>query len=196
MEQELIEWSVLWQQESAKGIDINTFIGDLEKIERKAKGERLAILFAIPLTLIVLYVALAPLSLFYRTSAILLIGGAMIMILWMLYRSKLTIGGETAELNTTGFLNHNITALKRRWLTTKRYMWIYTLLLVAGLNIGYFELFMPFETSTRLLIHGSLTITMIFLMYLGIRARLKKYEIELLPLIKELESVQQETERN
>ncbi len=189
MKQDITNWKNLWGEKKSNPVDLETLIGELTKIEKKNKKERIVLLIAFPLTLIILAILLPIFQSKYYLLSIVFIGAGMFMILLQLYKSKLDNSRNEGSFNNQEFIKANIKSLKEKMITTSKYMWIYTVLLLFGLNIGYLEVLNGLNFPARILIHLILTIAILFFMYSGIKKRLLKNKEKILPLIDELENL-------
>ncbi|MDC1161869.1 hypothetical protein OAT18_00345 [Tenacibaculum sp.] len=191
MEKDITNWQNLWKEEKATPLDVSKLITRLNKIEKKGKLERIVLLIAVPIMIIVLVTLLPLLSNIYYLISIGLISFGMIIILIQSYRSKYNLISNDVELNNQKYLKNLIYKLKQQMLITSRYMWLYTFLLVLGLNIGYIDILQKFNISiaVRIIIHVVFTIVMISIMYYLIEKRKKENNKEILPLINFLENL-------
>ncbi len=191
MEKDITDWQNLWKEEKSTPLDLSKLITHLNKIEKKGKLERIILLFAVPVTILVLATLLPLLSNIYYLTSVILISFGMIMILIQSYRSKFSLISNDAELNNHKYIKNLIHKLKQRMLTTSRYMWFYTFLLVIGLNIGYLDILQKFNLSllVRITIHLVFTIVMICIMYYSIEKRKKENNKSILPLIDVLDNL-------
>ncbi|WP_026809201.1 hypothetical protein [Arenibacter latericius] len=191
MDTKISNWKNLWKKEKSAPLDINKLISDLNKIEKKGRRERIALLIALPMTLILLLFLLPVLSNTYYLTAVSLIGLGMIMILIQIYKSKFGIIKNDVELSNKKYIVNLIYKLKKQMLITSRYMWLYTLVLILGINIGYVTILENFGLSffAKTIVHSVLSATMFTFMYLSISNRKKKNEERILPLIDFLENL-------
>ncbi|NQY07645.1 MAG: hypothetical protein HRT68_15980 [Flavobacteriaceae bacterium] len=191
MEKDIKNWQNLWKEEKSTPLDLRKLITHLNKIEKKGKLERIILLVAVPITIIVLATLLPVLSNIYYSISIILISFAMMMILIQSYRSKYSLISNGAELNNNKYIKYLIHKLKQRMLTTSRYMWLYTFLLVLGINVGYIDILQKFNISiiVRIIIHLIFTVLMICAMYYSIEKRKKENNNGILPLIDFLENL-------
>lgn len=191
MEKDITNWQNLWKEEKSTPLDVSKLITNLNKIEKKAKLERIILLVAVPITIIVLATILPVFSNIYYLISIVIISFGMIMILIQSYRSKFNMTNNDDELNNNKYIKNLIHKLKQRMLTTSRYMWFYTFLLVLGINIGYIDILQKFNVSVtvRLIIHVVFSVIMISIMYYSIEKRKKENNKRILPLIDFLENL-------
>lgn len=191
MEKDITNWQNLWKEEKSTPIDLSKLITHLNKIEKKGKLERIILVVAVPITIIVLATLLPLLSNIYYLTSIILISFGMIMILIQSYRSKYSLISNDAELNNHKYIKNLIHKLKQRMLTTSRYMWLYTLFLILGLNIGYIDILQNFNLSiiVKIIIHIMFTGVMLCIMYYAIEKRKKENNNGILPLIDFLENL-------
>ncbi|GER59125.1 hypothetical protein [Patiriisocius marinus] len=191
MEKDITNWQNLWKEEKSTPLDVSKLIIHLNKIEKKGKLERIILLVAVPVTIIVLALLLPILSNIYYLITIVIVSFGMMMILIQSYKSKYRLISNDAELNNHKYIKNLIHKLKQRMLTTSRYMWFYTFLLVLGINIGYIDVLQKFYVSitVRIFIHIIFTVLMICVMYYSIENRKKENNKRILPLIDFLENL-------
>lgn len=191
MEQDISNWQNLWKEGKSTSIDMNKLIQQLNSIEQKGKLERIILLISTPITIILLMTILPVFSNIHYLIAIILIGLGMLTILIQSYRSKYNLIDNGVELNNEMYIKTLIKKLKERMLTTSRYMWIYTFLLVLGLNIGYLDILEKFNHPliAKIITHIVLTSVMFYIMYYGIEKRKKKHSNEILPLVEVLKNL-------
>lgn len=178
-----------WYQVKQEPANTEKFINELIHIEKKDKFARIFLLILFPLTLIALLIILPFASSIYYQIAITLICIGMLIILLTFYQSKITFIKNEAILDNISFINRLQKSLKRKMEITSRYMWIYTFLLISGINIGYIEVLKEMNISIRIFIHLALTLILFWFMYSGIKKKIKKNQIELVPIIEKLESI-------
>jgi len=120
-----------------------------------------------------------------------LIAMAMIMMIYQLFRSKSTTKASNSALDNTSYIEETITKLKIKMKTTSRHLWIYTFFVISAINVGYIEILKLMEISleARILIHVMISLFLFLGMYFSVRARKKKHNIEVVPLIEILESM-------
>lgn len=188
MEQnEFEQWQNIWQGQKASST-ADTIIKKLNKIEHKSRNERRIILVLFPITLIVLTL-LIPLfeSLLYIMS-ISFTAIAMLMILFLTYKNKINKTSHE-DLDNTQFLQEQIKHLHAKMKLTSFYMWIYFVLILLGINIAYLEALKTVSFWLRIVIHFSVSFSLLVFMYFSIQKRLKKYKKELLPLIEQMDRI-------
>lgn len=190
MDDELKELQDLWQGQKASPRDIQELIGELNGLEAKLRKEKRKLLVLFPTTMLVLIALLAilPKAPLY-IAGISLIGLAMLMVLFLSYRNSFPPVSQQQDMSNEVFLQETIDKLMARKLLTSRYMWIYTALLVLGLNIGYIDVLSEAGLTFRILGHGFVSIFLPIGNYFAIKKRMAKYEEELDPLIEQLESL-------
>ncbi|CAM1334322.1 hypothetical protein [Tenacibaculum aestuariivivum] len=190
MEKEIKNWQNLWKEKKSVSIDINMFIKKVNSIEKKGKLERIILLIGFPLTIIILTIILPFFSNIYSLMAILLIGLGIVILLIQVYKSRFYVLNENM-LNSQKYITFLIIKLKKRMLITSRYMWVYTFLLILGLNVGYIYILNMFNISLILkgIVHIVLSSIIFFFMYYGIEKKKKKNRKEILPLIEFLEKL-------
>jgi len=191
MEQDISNLQKLWKEEKATPFDLNKLINQVNSIEKKGKLERIVLLIAVPITIVILVTMLPLLSNGYYLVSIILMSLGMLMILLQSFRSKNSLIKNEHELNNQNYIETLITKLKERMLTTSKYMWIYAFLLITGLNIGYIDILEKFNLpfSAKIITHLVLAGIMLYFFYYGISKRKKKNNTEILPLINLLENL-------
>ena len=191
MEKDITSWQNLWKEEKSTPLDLSKLITHLNKIEKKGKLERIILLVAVPITIIVLATLLPLFSNINYLISITLISVGMLIILIQSYRSKYNLTINDAELNNQTYIKNLIHKLKQRILTTSRYMWIYAFFLTLGLNIGYIDILQNFNVTLiiRIIIHVIFTGVMFYLMYYFIEKRKKENDKEIFPLVNFLENL-------
>ncbi|MEL6864093.1 MAG: hypothetical protein AAFP19_06730 [Bacteroidota bacterium] len=192
MQDEFKDWQQLWQDQPTSPKDLKIMIQQLNKIERKNRLERIVLVLSFPLTIALLLSVLPVLSSPYYLAAIVLISVAMLMIIWQSYRMRFAPLSEDQQFDNRQFLETQIQKLKIKIKLTSTYMWIYAILLISGINIGYLEALAPMSPMMRIGLHLFVTVTMLLGMYFGIRHRLKKYQTDLIPLVQQLELIKEE----
>jgi len=189
MDNDLDKWKDLWGAQKSEPLDLEEMIGGLNKIESKSKRERLILAIVFPLTIGILLFALPVDESIYYLICLVCIFIAMIMIFLQMYQSRIQDLGRNTSLSNHEFIQDTIKRLKSKKLTTSFYMWIYTVLLLVGINVGYLEVLKDFESFLRISIHLILSLTMLGFMYFSIRKRVKKNDREIQPIIDELEGI-------
>ena len=194
MNQNIDKLRELWQSEKSKSSDPHQLVEVLKKNEKKAKLERSILFIAVPLTTIFLAIILPIFQSKYFFLSLLFMGAAMFMILFQVYKNKpVKVNGE-ADFDNQHFIEAQIKQLKTSIFTTSKYMWIYSILLIVGLNLSYLEILKDLNLSLRFAIQFSFSIFFFFLMYAGIKKRMKQNKIELFPLIEQLEKIKGQIE--
>ena len=183
----------LWQQVKFNSIDLDKLINELNQTERKSIREKVLLMILFTLTLIALMLLLPFTESMYYLIAILLFGIGMLMILFQVYKSKFAAKKTEKFLDNRKYVGQLIKSLNRKMEITSRYMWIYTLLLISGFNLGYIEALSGMDLSIRIIIHIVLSSMILWFMNSAIKKRIKKNQTEILPLIKKLENIERES---
>ena len=126
-------------------------------------------------------------------AGISLIGFAMLMILYLTFDMRFRPISEKEALDSQSFLTDHIEKLQKRKRVTSNFMWIYTFLLVLGINIGYIDVLKPPEPAFRILAHAVVTIFVPLGNYFAIKKRMKRQKEEVDPLIAQLEQLKQKS---
>jgi hypothetical protein len=164
----------------------------LKRLEQQQKRERIIFLWTVPLTLVFLTAMLPWLDNLYYLWAIVLIGAGMLTLLLQLYKSRMAPVGATAMIQNPVSVEALLRALRKRIYITNVYMWVYSVFILAGVNVGYIQVLHRLDTPVRIGIHVLMTLFMIAGMYLGIRKRKIKNAAEIEPLIQQLETLQEQ----
>lgn len=188
MDQDISKWKKMWQSQTAQAVDIDSLISQLQKIDKKAKRERIIILVSFIFTIAGLGSLIPLLNSLIYWIAFALMTCAMLMILYRVFMIKLKSSNQE-DFNNKDFVKHQISFLKARMKTTSKYMWIYAILLCLGINVGYIEALQWFSPTIRVLLHVGVTSMMLLGMYFGIKKRMKQYKEEVIPLVSTLEGM-------
>lgn len=194
MEQKIADWQNLWKEKKSTSLDFDELIDRINSVEKKGRLDRIVLIIAVPITITLLVIILPVFSNVYYFSSVTLIGLGMLMILIQTFRSKINLIGSHTELNNKRYLENLISKLKERILIASKYMWVYTFLLIVGINIGYTSILKAFDLSifARIITHITISVVMLYLMYYGIEKRKKKDKKGLTPLIELLENLNRE----
>ncbi|MCI4670222.1 MAG: hypothetical protein MRZ79_18950 [Bacteroidia bacterium] len=188
MNDDLRDLQELWQGQESHTKDVSEMIQSLNAFEAKLKKEkrRLQVLFPGTMLFLLALTFLFPMSIYYLIG-IGLIGIAMMMILLLVYRNSYPNVSPDQDLSNKEFLQDTIDKLKGRKLITSRYMYIYTFLLVLGINLAYVEVLQEAGMIFRIFSHGFVTVILPIANIIAIRKREGKNNKELDPLIDQLE---------
>jgi len=191
MENNITNWKNLWIEEQPPTLDISLFIKQINTIEQKSKLERIILTIAVPITIVVLIAILPVFSNVYYLIAVSIMSLGMLLILGQSYRSKTDLIKRDSELNNLEFIEYKIDKLKEKMLTTSRYMWIYAILLIIGLNIGYIDILEKFNLPlpAKIITNFVLSAVMLYLFDYGISQKKKQHNKTILPLIEFLKSL-------
>lgn len=190
MDDDIKQWQDMWSGQDSNPPKLDGVISQLVKAERKNKRDRIIMIITFPLTFFCLLSVMPVLQSPLYMISLLLITGAMLMILLLTYRTKLDAVASEEDFSNKVFLENQVKKLKGKMKITSYYMWIYVILLVLGINIGYIEALRPAGLGFRFFAHSIVTVGMLVGMYFGIKQRMEKYKVELEPLIEQLEFLQ------
>jgi uncharacterized membrane protein len=182
----------IWQSIKSETGELDELTAELKRLERKSKRERVAVLTLFPLTIVALIVLLPFLTNVYYLVAILMASAGMLMILFQMYLSKIKLNKKESNLSNKEYVDSIIKALHRKMRITSKYIWFYTFLLIAGINIGYVDAIGEMNLTIRIMVHFILSTLLGWFMYSAIRKRNENNKREILPLIKKLELIQKE----
>lgn len=192
MENELKEWQDLWQDQKLTHPDARDVIQRLAKVDRRDKIERWILVLVFPLTIFLLFSVLPNWDSIYYLIGISLMAIGMLMIIYLNFKNKFDKMPDVAVLNSKSFLKSQIEKLNAKIRITSKYMWVYAFFILAGINVAYLEALSPLSIPIRLAMHFFVTIPMIIGMYFGIKGRMKKYEKDVKPLIRDLRILESE----
>lgn len=189
MENNFDDIQKLWQGQKPAEFDLNSLLTGLKKTETKQRREQLFMFIITPLTIGFLFWVMP-----WRESrgieiSLYIIAFAMIWVLGLAMWSKITKNDSSERFNNEEYLKSQIKKLKARYTIAQKHMYIYTFLLLLGLNISYFILLEPLSTLVRVFIHLILTLSIAGFMHWQIRRKIKKYDLELKPLITQMEEI-------
>lgn len=189
MDQDISNWKNLWEGKKSNPVDISALISQLTSVEKKNKRERVILAVIFPLTILIITILLPVFQSAYYFLSISCIAIGMLMILLQLRKSKLKKSDNEDGFSNQEFIKATIKSLKTKMIITSRYMWVYTVLLLLSLNIGYIEVLKSLSFSARISIHVALTIAILSFMFVGIKKRSLKNKEEIVPLINDLEDM-------
>jgi len=188
----------LWQSQEQELVsrDLPTNESDLaaqlKAFQKKTAKED----FSSPIVGIIVHAVL--LSTFYflhgwkYITGILMVLLAVNMMVALIKRSQLSTKEIDFNQQGTDFITNILRKIKARRKMTTRYMPIYALLLIGGINLSYLDI-LPLMDLTKvqlLLIHGGLTLMMGLAFYFGIKSYLKKFDDKVNPMVAELEAIE------
>lgn len=182
----------LWQSVEPDLKTAEDMISQLNQIEVNNRKSRQYILYSFPTAaLILIGIAIWVNSFNVMVGAICILT-AMAMILGMLYKNKFEEVRPEEAVTTRAFFQDRIQKLKGQMKVTSVYMWVYFVLLTAGINYAYLDVLQSLDVTFRMVIHSGVTIIMFLISYFGIKHRMKQYQEEYLPLIHLMENYQNE----
>ncbi len=189
MENNFEDMQKLWQAQKPVEFDLTSLVAGLKKTEIKQRREQLFMLIITPLTIGFLFWSMP-----WRESrgieiSLYIIAFAMIWVLGMAIRSKVTNSDSSERFSNEEYLKTQIAKLSYRYQIAKKYMYGYTFLLLLALNISYYILLEPLSTITRVGIHLALTLSLTGFMHWQIRRKVKKYDLELKPMIEQMKAM-------
>ncbi|WP_431166343.1 hypothetical protein [Tenacibaculum halocynthiae] len=191
MEEQINKWKNMWQKQKSNSFDINGLIKRLNKIEKKAKFER------IKLSIVLLFLVVA---FFVRPSELLenkfpLISYILILLaifikLIPLYKSKFRIITKESEFNNYDFIK----LLRKKIAFKTKHLLIFLFILMLSLNITLLGLYekgtifnFKINNEYRILFHLTTIVVFIFV-FLVKNKKLDNSKKEILKLISDLEN--------
>lgn len=189
MENKFEDIQKLWQAQKPVEFDITSLMAGMKKTEAKQSREQLFMLICTPLTIGLLFWSMP-----WRESrgieiSLYIIAFAMIWVLGMALRSKISQNDSSERFSNEEYLKTQITKLNYRYQIAKKYMYGYTFLLLLALNICYFILLEPLDILPRIGIHLALTCSVAGFMHWQMKKKVKKYDLELKPMIEQMEAM-------
>lgn len=189
MENNFDQLQKLWQNQTEGDLDVSHLLSGLKKTEAKQRRELIALLICTPLTVGILFWLMPWRESLAIAISLCIIAFAMLGILALILRSKLTKNDSSETLNNTEYLTIQIKKLKRQYTIARKHMYSYTLLLLLALNLGYFVILEPFSDPIRISIHVVLSLIIATFMHWQIRKKVKKYDQDLKPMIEQMEKI-------
>lgn len=182
----------IWMQVKSETGEVDKLISNLNQMERKSKRERALLIILFPLTIGVLMMLLPFTKSVYFMTSIGIIAIGMLMLIYLMYQSKIKINMTNESLDNKIFVDSMIINLHRKMRITSRYMWIYSVLLIIGINIGYLEAIKEMDLYIRIATHSILSAILLWFMYSAIKKKKIKNKREIWPLLEKLENLQKE----
>lgn len=189
MENKFEDIQKLWQAQKPVEFDLPALMAGMKKTEAKQRREQLFMMIITPLTIGLLFWTMP-----WRESrgieiSLYIIAFAMIWVLGMAFRSKISKSDSSERFSNEEYLKTQIKKLSFRYQIAKKYMYGYMFLLVLALNISYYILLEPLIAITRIGIHLALTLSVAGFMHWQMRRKVKKYDLELKPMIEQMEAM-------
>lgn len=192
MEDNLIKWQSIWKQQKSKPMQLNNIISRLNTIEKKAKRQRITLIFIFAVLVITLI--LRPVELFgekFYLIAYILILLAIGVKFFPNLKGKYNLITNEAELNNRKFIKK----LQEKMTFNTNYLLIFLLLATLGLNSALLGLYekgtifnFDFNSQNRVFIHLS-TILIFIVGYIVHKKRVNQSQNEISDLIRELENM-------
>lgn len=186
MNKDIKDLQGLWQGEQSSPTDQQQLIDNLNNVEKKAKRERWMMLTTFFVTIAILLFILPIMESWYYLFSIAILGFAMLMIIFLVYRTKFHSLSNGKKFSTQQFITSHIQKLKDKITIVSKYMWIYGILIAAGINVGYLEALKEMTLSSRIGYHILATVLILAAMCYGIKKKMDKYNEEIAPLISQL----------
>jgi len=189
MNKDIDDLKSLWQEQELDTPNSSDMINQLNELEVKNKRERTLVACFLPITIVPLLFAIPILESPYYIASMIILSVAMIMIIYLIFKNKFEKINSEEEFDNKAFLNRQSQKLKGNMRITSFYMWIYSFLIILGINVCYLEAFSSMETYLRIIIHFVVSIILYVFMFWSIRRRKLKNKNEMEPLIQQLESM-------
>ncbi|WP_438422831.1 hypothetical protein [Aquimarina macrocephali] len=191
MEEQILKWKDMWQEQKSNSLNVNELIVRLNQMERNAKLLRTFLIIALVIIILASLIFIAEISAnkFYIISYVLAFTGAFIKLM-LLYRTK-----YSAITNQSGFNNlYFIKKLNKKIGFKTKHLLIYMSIMVASLNfalLGSYKkgTFFNFviNDENRLFFHLA-TIVLFAVAYTLNKMRMDKNKRDTLNLISDLEN--------
>lgn len=191
---ELNNWKDMYQKSSSDTPNIDKLIERLNTIERSTRRRRFLLIIC---TLVLAITALLRLSEFenkYYIFSYILIGIAIAMKLFVLYKGKYNLINNETEFNNQNFIKDHISKLKEKVIFEKKHLIVFLVLMIAGLNCALIGLYdkgtifnFEFNAGNRIYIHLA-TIALFFVGFYINSKKIDRYKNNISELITDLEN--------
>lgn len=182
----------LWQSQKAKSMDLSGLIQQLKATEKKQKLEWLIALACTPITVILLVFLLplkdSPLGIL----TIFIISFGMAWVIWLNSKSLLGQVEDSERYSQREFLEEQLRKLNLRGKIIQTHMITYGFLIAIAINLGYLAVLSSLEWEFRLISHIGATLMIAGIMWITIKKKKKKFEVESGPAILQLEKMLRE----
>lgn len=189
MENNFEDMQKLWQAQKPVEFDLTSLMAGLKKTEAKQRREQLSMWIITPLTIGFLFWSMPWRESLGIAISLYIIAFAMIWVLGMALRSKVSKNDSSEAFSNEEYLKTQIKKLSYRYQIAKKYMYGYMFLLVLALNISYYILLEPLSAIIRIGIHLTLTLSIAGFMHWQMRRKIKKYDLELKPMIEQMKAM-------
>ena len=191
MEEQIIKWKDMWQEQKSNSLNVNELIIRLNKIEGKAKLLRTILIVALVIIALASVVFIAEISAnkFYIISYVLAFTGAS-MKLVLLYRTKFNTITDESDFNNHYFIKK----LNKKTSFKTKHLLIYMTIMIASINFALLGLYengtifnFVINDENRLFFHLA-TIILFTVAYVINKRRMNKNKRNTLKLISDLEN--------
>ncbi|MEL6926340.1 MAG: hypothetical protein AAFO94_20020 [Bacteroidota bacterium] len=190
----------MWQQQSTPAtpaLSSNSstqLVEQLQAYQRKTQKETRWLTFNLVATHVVLFGTFAIMQTWKYIVGVTLIVIAMDFMLVLVWKNQLSSREVDFNQQGTQFVSSILRKLKGRRKISSRFMPLYSLLLLVGLNLGWLDIFPLMELTPlqQLLIQGAMTLLLGVGTFFGIKGFLKKFDAEVNPMIEELDAVERD----
>lgn len=191
MEEQVLKWKALWQEQKSNSLNINELIIQLNKMERKAKFLRIFLIVALATLILSSFIFITEFlaNKFYIISYILAFTGAFIKLI-LLYRTKYSTITDQSGFNNRYFIKK----LTKKIDFKTKHLLIYLLIMIVSLNfvlLGAYEKGTLFNyeinDENRIFYHLA-TIVLFLFAYPINKRRMDKNKRNALNLISDLEN--------
>lgn len=191
MEEQILKWKEMWQEQKSNSLNINELIKRLNKMERKAKFMRTFLIIALVILTLasLIFITEISVSKFYIISYVLAFTGAIIK-LRLLYRTKYSTITNESDFNNQYFIKK----LNKKIDFKTKHLLIYMSIMIASINfalLGLYEKGTVFNfvinDENRLFFHLA-TLILFAVAYVINKARMDKNKRNALKLISDLEN--------
>ncbi|WP_075352365.1 hypothetical protein [Algoriphagus marinus] len=189
METNFSDIQQLWQSQKAKELDLNLLMQQMNKVEKKQKLEWMLALILTPITIVFLAIFLPLKDSVLGSLSLILIGLGMGWVIYLSSKSKLSAQNNPEVFSNQEFIKSQIKKLSLRNRIIRKHMISYGLILILAINLAYLAVLEPLSTGFRISAHLGASLMIVVIMLITIRRKSKKYDQELKPIIKHLESL-------
>jgi hypothetical protein len=178
----------IWQQKTVE-VDyskIKNAESDISRIKKQYTIRRIIItvLFATMLSMLI-YMSIGLDSLSFTIGAVLL-SFALFLITVMFWKYSTGIGFGNHSLSNVECINKNINNLKGLIKLPVKFLPIYAIAIVVGINLIHFDIIKEKSTDIRMLIHSVMTVGYGALLYIILRVKIRSVQSKINPIIDNL----------
>lgn len=195
---ELKEWKDMYQKTTSDTLQIDKLIERLNTAKKEARRKRILLVIATLVLAVTVFFRISEFKNQYYIYSYLLIGTAIAMKLFILYKGKYNLTANETQFNNQNFIKNHINQLKEKIIFDKKHLVIFLVLLITGLNCALIGLYdkgtifnFEFTKSNRIYIHLA-TIVLFFVGFYINSKKIDNYKNDIRELLEELENATDE----